>query len=165
MDELKLNYSKKGKHSKKTKQLLMYAGIIMVLLSLLTMILVISQDFKIVLLIASIANTLVGISFILSSLDHKIMFPDKFFFITDEAIEYKLGGFFKEQKIEWDSISRISDEGKSIHIYSGEKVIKINMLHFPSSDEKRIKACLNTIVEQKNGPPIPAEDKGGPIGD
>jgi hypothetical protein len=60
-----------------------------------------------------------------------------------------LGGWFKEQNIPWDSISQVTDEGKSIHIYSGDRVFKINMLHFPSSDEKRIRSTIKTIAETK----------------
>ena len=148
MTELKLDYSKRGKQSKKTKRLLLLAGIIMLSLSLLTMGLVISEGFSLALLIAAAANTLVGLSFIIQSREHELLFPKKYFHISNETIKYKLGGFFNEQRIEWSSISRVSDEGKTIHIYCGDQVIKINMLHFPSSDE-RIKATLKAIAEAK----------------
>lgn len=149
MTILKLDYSKKGKQSKKTKRFLLIAGIIMITLSLLTMGLVVSEGFSLALLIAAAANTLVGLNFILQSREHKLLFPKKYFHISNETIEYKLGGFFRAQRIEWSSISRVSDEGKTVHIYSGDQVIKINMLHFPSSDEKRIKATLKAIAEAK----------------
>lgn len=152
MEELKLNYSKKGKHSPGMKKLFLFAGLVMIGLSIGILAMVFSSDISRVLLIPAIANILVGLHFILTSMEHKILFPKKYIHITDEAIEFKLGGFFKEQRIEWDSISRILDKGKSFHIYSGDKVIKINMLHFPSSDEKRIRERLNHISEQKKQP-------------
>lgn len=149
MNDLKLDYSKKGKLDPKAKRFLLIAGAVMMVLSLATMVMVISQGFKVILLVAAIANTLVGVGFILQSLEHKIMFPEKYIHISNETIEFKLGGWFKEQKIEWDSISKVSDEGKSVHIYSGDQIIKINMLHFPTSDEKRIKSSIKAIAEVK----------------
>ena len=126
------------------------AGVSLVVLSLLTMWLIISGGLSRALIFAAAANTLVGVTFILTSMEHKILFPKKFLHITDEAIEFKLGGFFRERRIEWDSVTRISDEGKTVHIYSGDKVIKINMLHFPSSDEKQIKASLSAFAEARH---------------
>ena len=149
MNELKLDYSKKGKLDPQAKRFLLIAGVIMILLSLATGVLVISQGFKVSLLLAAIANTIVGVGFILQSLEHKIMFPRKYIHISNEIIEFKQGGWFKEHKIKWDSMSKVSDEGKSVHIYLGDQLIKINMLHFPSSDEKRIKSAIKAISEAK----------------
>jgi hypothetical protein len=149
MNELKLDYTKKGRNSSQIKRLLLLAGVVLIGLSLATMLMVISRDFKKVLMVAAIANTLVGITFILQSLEHKIMYPRKFIHISSETIEFKLGGWFKEQSIPWDSISQVSDEGKSIHIYSGDRVFKINMLHFPASDEKRIRSTIKDLAEAK----------------
>jgi len=148
-NELKLDYSKKGKLDSQAKRLLLIAGIVLITISLATMVMVIYQGFKAILLVAAIANTLVGVGFILQSLEHKIMVPKKYIHISSETIEFKLGGWLKEQKIGWDSISRVSDEGKSVHIHTGDRVIKINMLHFPSSDEKRIKSAINAIAKAK----------------
>lgn len=149
MNDLKLNYSKKGKLAPQAKRLLLIAGIVLISLSLATMVIIIYQGFKAILLVAAIANTLVGVGFILQSFEHKILFPKKYIHISSATIEFKLGGWFKEQKIAWDSISRVSDEGKSVHIHTGDRVIKINMLHFPSSDEKQIKSTINAIAEAK----------------
>jgi hypothetical protein len=149
MSDLKLDYSKKGKLAPEAKRLLLIAGVVLICLSLATMVMLISHDFKVILLVAAIANTMVGVGFILQSLEHRIMVPRKYINISSETIEFKLGGWFREQKISWDSISRVSDEGKSVHIYSGDQIIKINMLHFPSSDVKRIKSAINAIAEAK----------------
>jgi len=149
MNDLKLDYSKKGKLDTQAKRLLLIAGILMIGLSLATMAMVITHGFKAILLVAAIANTLVGVGFILQSQEHKIFFPKKYIHISNESIEFKLGGWYKEQRIAWDSISGISDEGKSVHIQAGQRLIKINMLHFPSSDEKRIKAAINATAEAK----------------
>ena len=149
MNELKLDYTKKGRNSSQIKRLLLLAGVVLIGFSLATMFMVISRDFTKVLMVAAIANTLVGITFILQSLEHKIIYPRKFIHISDEAIAFKLGGWFKEQSIPWDSISKVSDEGKSIHIYSGDRVFKINMLHFPASDEKRIRSTIKDLAEAK----------------
>lgn len=149
MNELKLDYTRKGKYSLQSKRLLMIGGIIMITLSLATLVLVFVNDFQALLLVPAIANTLVAMHFILSSLEHKILFPKKYFHISEKAIEFKLGGFYKEQSIQWDSINRISDEGKSVHIYAGDGVVKINMLHFPSLDEKRIKESLKVFAVEK----------------
>lgn len=127
----------------------MIGGVAMMSLSLATLVLVFVNDFQALLLVPAIANTLVAVHFILSSLEHKILFPKKYFQISEKAIEFKLGGFYKEQSIGWDSISRISDEGKSVHIYTDDGVVKINMLHFPSLDEKRIKESLKGFAEEK----------------
>lgn len=127
----------------------MLAGVVMIGLSLATLLMVITQGFTWTLLIPTIANTWLGLHFILSSLEHKILFPKKYFHISEKAIEFKLGGFYKEQSIQWDSIRRISDEGKTVHIYTGDGLVKINMLHFPSLDEKRIKESLKVIAEEK----------------
>jgi len=149
MNDLKLNYSKKGKLDPKAKRVLLIAGAVMMVLSVATMIMVISQSFKAILLVAAIANTLVGVGFILQSFEHKIMVPEKYIHISNESIAFKQGGWYKAQKITWDSISGISDKGKSIHIQTAERLVKINMLHFPSSDEKRIKSAINAIAETK----------------
>jgi hypothetical protein len=149
MNELKLDYTKKGRNSSQIKRLLLLAGVVLIGLSLATMFMVISRDFTKVLMVAAIANALVGITFILQSLEHKIIYPRKFIHVSDETIAFKLGGWFKEQSIPWDSISQVSDEGKSIQIYSGDRVIKINMLHFPASDEKRIKESIKAFAEAK----------------
>ncbi len=149
MNELKLDYSRKGKHSLKTKRLLIIAGLIMIGLSLATLAMVIFNDLKPILIVPAIANLWLGIHFILQSIEHKILYPKKYINISNEAIEFKLGGFYKEQRIEWASISRVSEQRKSILIYSGDRVIKINMLHFPSLDEKRIRTAINTIAEAK----------------
>jgi hypothetical protein len=149
MNELKLDYTKKGRNSSQIKRLLLLAGVVLIGLSLATMLMVISRDFTKVLMVAAIANALVGITFILQSLEHKIIYPRKFIHVSDETIAFKLGGWFKEQSIPWDSISQVSDEGKSIQIYSGDRVIKINMLHFPASDEKRIKESIKAFAEAK----------------
>jgi hypothetical protein len=149
MNELKLDYTKKGRNSSQIKRLLLLAGVVLIGLSLATMFMVISRDFTKVLMVAAIANALVGITFILQSLEHKIIYPRKFIHVSDETIAFKLGGWFKEQSIPWDSISQVSDEGKSIHIYSGERVSKINMLHFPASDEKRIRSTIKDLAEAK----------------
>ncbi|MCP4313019.1 MAG: hypothetical protein GY790_17300 [Bacteroidetes bacterium] len=151
MNDLKLDYSKKGGNSPQLKRLLLIAGVVLIGLSLATMVMVISQNLKIILLVAAIANAGVGVGFLLQSQEHKIMYPKKYIHISTESIEFKLGGWYKEQKIGWDSISRFSDEGKSIHIHSGDRVYKINMLHFPSSDEKRIRAAIKAIAELKQG--------------
>lgn len=127
----------------------MIGGVAMITLSLATLVLVIVNDFKTLLIVPAIANTLVGIHFILSSVEHKILFPKKYFHISEKTIDFKQGGFYKEQSIQWDSISRISDEGKSVHIYTADGVVKINMLHFPSIDEKRIKESLKGFAEEK----------------
>lgn len=149
MNELKLDYSKKGKLDPKAQRVLLIAGAVMMVLSLATMAMVITQGFKAILLVAAIANTLVGVGFILQSLEHKIMVPEKYIHISNESIEFKQGGWYKAQKIDWDSIGGISDEGKSVHIQTAEQLVKINMLHFPSSDEKRIKAAIKAIAEAK----------------
>lgn len=149
MNELKLDYSKKGNLDPKAKRVLLIAGAVMMVLSLATMVMVITQGFKAILLVAAIANTLVGVGFILQSLEHKIMVPEKYIHISNESIGFKQGGWYKAQKIAWDSISGISDEGKSVHIQTGGQLIKINMLHFPSSDEKRIKSAIKAIAEAK----------------
>ena len=149
MKELNLDYTKKGRNSSQIKQLLLLAGVVLLGLSLATMVMVISRNFTRVLMVAAIANTLVGITFILQSIEHKIIYPRKLIHISGETIAFKLGGWFKEQSIGWDSISRVSDEGKSIHLHSGDRVIKINMLHFPSSDEKRIRSTIKSIAEAK----------------
>jgi hypothetical protein len=149
MNELKLDYTKKGRNSSQIKRLFLLAGVVLIGLSLATMFMVISRNFIKVLMVAAIANTLVGITFILYSLEHKIMYPRKFIYISDETITFKLGGWFKEQKINWDSISQVSDESKSIHIFTSDRTIKINMLHFPSSDEKRIRSTIKALAEAK----------------
>lgn len=149
MNELKLDYTKKGRYSLKSKRLLMIGGVAMITLSLATLALVVVNDFKALLIVPAIANTLVGVHFILSSVEHKLLFPKKYFHISEKAIEFKLGGFYKEQSIGWDSINRISDEGKSVHIYTSDGLVKINMLHFPSLDEKRIRSTIKALVEEK----------------
>ena len=149
MNDLKLDYSNKGKLSPQVKRLALIAGIVLLVLSLATIVMIISEGFKVILLVGAIANTLVSVGFILRSRDHKIIFPKKYIHISNESIEFKLGAWFKEQKITWDSITKVSDEGKSIHIHTSDRVIKMNMLHFPSSDEKRIKSTLNAIAEAK----------------
>lgn len=149
MSNLKLDYSKKGKLTPEAKRLLLIAGVVLIGLSLTTLILVISQGFKAILLVAAIANTLVGVGFILQSVEHKVFFPKKYIHISNESIEYKLGGWYREQKISWDSITKVSDEGKSIHLLTREGLMKINMLHFPSSDEKQIKAAIKATAENK----------------
>ena len=150
MNELKLDYTRKGKQSSKIKRILMIAGILMIVLSLATLLLVITQGFTGALLIPAIANLGLGIHFILQSVEHKILFPKKYFHISDKVIAFKLGGFYKEKCIQWDAITRISDKGKSVHLYSGEQVTKINMLHFPSADEMRIKASIKAFAEAKH---------------
>lgn len=149
MNDLKLDYSKKGKLAPQTKRLALIAGIVLLVLSIATMVMVISQGFNVMLLIGAIANTLVSIGFILRSRDHKIIFQEKYIHISNESIEFKLGGWFKEYNIAWDSIHQISDKGKSVHIHTGDRVIKINMLHFPSSDEIKIKSAIKNIAEAK----------------
>jgi len=149
MSDLKLDYSKKGKLDPQGKRLLIIAGVVMCCLSLATMVMVISQGFKAILLVAAIANTLVGVGFILQSVEHKILFPEKFIHVSNESIKFKLGGWYKEQDIHWSSINKVSEESKSVILFTGEKQIKINMLHFPSSDEKRIKAAIKATAETK----------------
>ena len=149
MKELKLDYSNRGKNTSKTKRLLMIAGFAMITLSLVTMVMVISQGFKIILLVAAIANTLVGVTFILQSVEHKIIYPKKFIHITTDSIEFKLGGWYKEQRIDWSTVRQITDKGKSVSVQCDDQVVRINMLHFPSSDEKQIKATLQAIFSTK----------------
>lgn len=149
MNELKLEYSKKGKQSSKIKRFLLIAGFIMIGLSLATLAMVIFNDLKPVLIVPAIANLWLGIHFILQSIEHKILYPKKYINISNEAIEFKLGGFYREQRIEWASISRVSEQRKSLVIYSGARVIKINMLHFPAADEMQIKASIKAIAEAK----------------
>ncbi|MDX2430121.1 MAG: hypothetical protein QNK35_04255, partial [Bacteroides sp.] len=84
MNELKLDYTKKGKYSLKTKRLLMIGGVAMITLSLATLVLVVVNDFKALLIVPAIANTLVGVHFILSSLEHKLLFPKKYFHISEK---------------------------------------------------------------------------------
>ncbi len=149
MNELKLDYSKKGKQSLQLKRLLVIAGLVMIGFSLATLAMVIFNDLKPILIVPAIANLWLGIHFILQSIEHKILYPKKYINISNEVIEFKLGGFYKEQRIEWASISRVSEQRKSLVIYSGARAIKINMLHFPSLDEKRIRSTINTIAEAK----------------
>jgi hypothetical protein len=149
MTELKLDYTKQNRHSSSMKRLLLLAGIVMIGLSIAILVMVISSGISRVLIIPALANTMVGVYFILQSTGHKMLYPKKYIHISSEVIEYKLGGFFKEQSIRWDSVSRVSDEGKSIHIHSANQLSKINMLHFPLSDEKRIKASIIAIAEEK----------------
>lgn len=112
MNDLKLDYSKKGRNSSQIKRLLLFAGMGLIGLSLATIVMVISRDFTKVLMVAAIANTLVGITFILQSLEHKIIYPRKFIHISGETIAFKLGGWFKEQSISWNSISHASNVNK-----------------------------------------------------
>jgi len=149
MTELKLDYTKQSRHSSSMKRLLLLAGIVMIGLSIGILVMVISSGISRALIIPALANILVGLHFILQSTGHKMLYPKKYIHISSEVIEFKLGGFFKEQSIRWESVSRVSDEGKSIHIYSGDQVTKINMLHFPLSDEKRIKASIIAIADEK----------------
>lgn len=152
MKELNLDYTRKGKLTPQLKKLLLFAGILMMGFGLATAVIVVYKGFSIGILIGAIANTFLGITFILQSAEHKILFPKKYIRITTEAIQFKLGGWYNEQNITWDSVTKVSDEGKSVHLYTGDNIIKINMLHFPSSDEKRIKSTLKAIAEAKSLP-------------
>lgn len=149
MNDLRLDYTKKGKHSSKTKRLLLISGVGLIILSLVTLIILITSDISLSLIIPASANILMGTIFIFQSIEHKILYPKKFIYISAETIEFKLGGFFREKRIEWSSIDRVSTEGKTVHIHSGEHVTKINMFHFTLMDEKRIKAAINAIAEEK----------------
>lgn len=149
MNELKLDYTKKSRHTAKMKKLLLFAGLVLISLSIAILVMVSISDISRILIIPALANILVGIHFILQSMGHKIVYPEKYFVINDKSIEFKLGGFFKPKKIKWDSITRISEEGKFIHIVSGDQQSKISMLHFPSSDEKKIKESLRTFADSK----------------
>ena len=84
-----------------------------------------------------------------TSILNGILYPKKYINISTRAIEFKLGGFYREQRIEWDAINQISEGKNSISLHSGDRVIRINMLHFPLSDEKRIKSTINSIAEAK----------------
>jgi len=108
MNELNIDYTRKGRQSPKIKRILM----------------IITRGFAGALLIPAILNFLLGINFILQSVEHKILFPKKYF--------------------------HISDKGKTVHIYSGEQVTKKNRLHFPSADEMRIKASIKAFSEAKH---------------
>jgi len=149
MNELKLDYSKKGKNPPQIKRLLLLAGIIMIALSLATLIMVISQGLKPLLLYAALANTIVGIGFILQAAEHKILFQKKYIHISSECIAFKLGGWYKEHQIEWNNITGISDQRNSLIIHCDDQVTRINMLHFPSSDEKRIRSTIHDMAKGK----------------
>lgn len=149
MNDLKLDYTKKSRHTPQIKRLLLISGMVMIGLSLAILVMVLTSEISLALIIPALANTLVGIHFILQSAGHKLVYPRKYFQIDSEAIKFKLGGFLPEKQIKWDSITRISDEGKFIHIYSGDQVTKISMLHFPSIDEKRIKEHLKIVLEAR----------------
>ena len=149
MNELHLDYTKKGRLSSKRKRLLRISGIALMITSLVTLIIEITHKITLSLVIPTVANAFLGAVFILQSIEHRFLYPKKYINISTRAIEFKPGGFYREQRIEWDAINQISEGKNAIFLHSGDRVIRINMLHFPISDEKRIRSTISNIAKAK----------------
>jgi hypothetical protein len=149
MENLRLEYSENKFLSRRKKRLSFSIGVIALVFGLLVLIFPLSSSFSLSMLISAIANIFLGTFFILQALEHKLLYPIKYIDISSNCIEYKLGRFYNTNKIEWDSIERISKKKNSLNFYSGNKIISLKMMHFPSSDEKRIKSKISIIAENK----------------
>ena len=149
MENLRLEYSEKIILSRRKKRLSFSIGVIALVFGLLVLIFPLSSSFSFRILISSIANIFLGTFFILQALEHKLLYPIKYIDISSNSINYKLGRFYNRKIIEWDSIERISKKKNSLNFYSGNKTISLKMIHFPSSDEKRIKSKISIIAKSK----------------
>ena len=151
MNGLLLDYSKKKPLSKKRKRGLLITGVILIGADLILLVYaLISSQTKFSLILPPAANMLIGTLLILEAFEHKILRPTKYIHITSECIEFKLGRIYSLYRIEWSSVDRIEIKANSVHIYSGENHTKMKMMHFPSSDEKRIKGTIKAIAEARN---------------
>jgi hypothetical protein len=149
MENLRLEYSENKFLSRRKKRLSFSVGVIAIGFGLFVLIFQFPSSISLRMLISAIANILLGIFFILQALEHKLLYPIKYIDISSDCIEYKLGRFYNTHRIEWDSIERISKKKNTLNFYSGNKIISLKMMHFPSSDEKRIKSKISLIAESK----------------
>ena len=149
MNTLKLDYSNSKTFSKGRKRLLIIIGIILIGSSAILITTLFTIGFKFSFLITTIGNILIGTFAILEALQHKLVFPEKYMRINSSDIEYKLTRFKPLRKIEWESINKVRIKKSSIIFNVGNNNLKLSMLHFPSSDELKLKSVIKEIAGAK----------------
>ena len=149
MNTLKLDYSNSKTISKGRKRILIILGIILIASGTILIIPLFSIGFKFSFLLSIIVSIYVGTYAILEALQHKLVFPEKYMRINSSNIEYKLAGIKPLRKIEWESIKKVRIKKSSIIFNVGNNNMKLSMLHFPSSDELKLKSVIKEIAGAK----------------
>ena len=151
MNELTFDYSKTNQLSVRRRRLLLIFGILFFGGSLLLLIFDIINQTNLSFFIVAVANMLVGISFILQSTEHRLLYPKKYIQIGPKGLQFKLGALHKEISLDWDQVKGIRSTRKSLSfVLEKDQPVTLRMIHFPSSDEKRIRATIHTISKSKN---------------
>lgn len=152
MSDLHLNYTDFAPISKKRKRLLVALGIILIVSSVLLFIYQLSRELNLSLVIPAVANALLAILVFLQAVEHKILFPEKYIRIGGDSIEYKLGRLFRLKRLDWDSVEKVEMKKNSIQLKTGADRIRISMLHFPASDEIKIRSTIKIWASNKGIP-------------
>jgi cytochrome c biogenesis protein CcdA len=149
MSDLNLNYTETKRDSPLKRRFFLIFGIIAFFIGLGTLIYGIVSFENLSLLIASIPNMVLGLMFFLMAIEHKVLYPEKYLKISPEGINYKLGMFYKQKNLKWEEVQEISIKKGSVELKSEVSKYKLKMIHFPSSDEKRLKATFLEIAKAK----------------
>ncbi len=121
-------------------------GIILIVSSILLFIYQLSKELNLSLVMPAVANALLALVVFLQAAEHPMLYPEKYIRINGHTIEYKLGRLFNLKKLDWDSIRKVEMKKNAIHLHTTTGLIRLNMLHFPASDEIKIRSAIKALA-------------------
>ena len=149
MNTLELNYTNSARISQRRKRWLIVFGSILIAGSVTLLISLLTAGFRFSLLFTALANMLIGTAAILEAFQHKLLFPKKYLHINSSHMEYKLTGLKPIRIIEWASVEGVRISKNAITFSTANNRIRLSMLHFPSSDELKLKSAIKAIADTK----------------
>ena len=151
MKELLIDYSTLPRMGKSGKIGLISLGSLLIVYNLVLFLIdLFKNELTPASVIGNILLVILGVLLILQAVGTPWLIPKKFMHITADFIEFKLGRFRKSVRLEWKAVEKVTRKKNALYLHAGEKVTKIPMILFPSSDENKIRATIKSIAEAKN---------------